>query len=94
MRNSIMGSPDCTARRCSGGDLGDSAKQSMSGAAEEVRGTAQDATGAIRDSPDAVTRQTRGNPLAAGAIAFGVGPCWARWSPPPRRSRAVAQIEP
>ena len=39
-------------------------------AAGDVAGDAMDT---VRSAPDAARRQTQGNPLAAGAVAFGVG---------------------
>jgi hypothetical protein len=39
----------------------------------DVSGRARQAKAAISDAPDATARRTRGNPLAAGMIAFGVG---------------------
>src|SRR6476620_7792570 len=50
---------------------------SAQGMASDAAGTVQDAAlgavGAVQQAPDAVVRQTQGNPLAAGLIAFGVG---------------------
>lgn len=39
----------------------------------DVSGRAQQARQAVSDAPDAAKRRTRGNPLAAGMIAFGLG---------------------
>ncbi|HEX6256051.1 MAG TPA: DUF3618 domain-containing protein [Euzebyales bacterium] len=39
----------------------------------DVSGRARQAKAAISDAPDATKRRTRGNPLTAGMIAFGVG---------------------
>ncbi len=44
-----------------------------SSAADSVRGAAQGASDAVTGAPDAVVGRTRGNPLAAGLVAFGVG---------------------
>jgi uncharacterized protein YjbJ (UPF0337 family) len=44
--------------------------QQATGKAGEVAGAVTDT---VQRAPDAVTRQTRGNPIAAGVIAFGVG---------------------
>lgn len=41
--------------------------------ADSVRGAAQGASDAVTGAPDAVVGRTRGNPLAAGLVAFGVG---------------------
>jgi len=64
--------------------LKDSVTESVMGRADEARGGLSDAQGALsdrvgsaRDSlsgvPDSTRARTRGNPLAAGLIAFGAG---------------------
>src|SRR3712207_1406509 len=51
--------------------------QHAQGTASNAAGTVQDAAstamGAVQQAPDTIQRQTQGNPLAAGLIAFGVG---------------------
>lgn len=42
-------------------------------AKDTVSGKASEAAGAVREAPTAVKRQTQGNPLAAGVVAFGLG---------------------
>src|SRR5215213_1196607 len=42
-------------------------------AAGSVQSAASSAVSTIQETPDMVVRQTQGNPLAAGLIAFGVG---------------------
>lgn len=42
-------------------------------AGDRMRETASQVAGDVRDTPDMVARRTRGNPLAVGMIAFGVG---------------------
>jgi len=65
-------------------DRADSAKQgvkSAAGSVQEFASQAGDKAGevagnvadSVRQAPQTVTRQTQGNPLAAGMIAFGVG---------------------
>jgi hypothetical protein len=44
-----------------------------SSAADSVQGAASSAAHAVQQAPDTIVRQTQGNPLAAGLIAFGVG---------------------
>lgn len=41
--------------------------------ADTAKRTAEDAQRKLADAPRAVERQTRGNPLAAGLVAFGLG---------------------
>ena len=43
------------------------------GVAGSVQGAAQSGRDAVGDAPSAVKRRTRGNPMAAGLIAFGAG---------------------
>lgn len=50
-----------------------SVKDSIMGSAESATSTAQDALSSVGDTPSAVKSKTRGNPLAAGLIAFGAG---------------------
>src|ERR1043165_3853077 len=44
-----------------------------SSAASTISDTASSAAAAVQEAPQAVRRQTQGNPLAAGIIAFGAG---------------------
>ena len=59
-------------------------KDKLMGSADDAKGSAQDALGSAQDAlgsarssagnaPGAVKSKTRGNPLAAGVIAFGAG---------------------
>jgi hypothetical protein len=64
MRDKVMGSAHDTRQGVS--SAGSSAGDSVSQAADSVQGTAHDAV-------DTVQRETQGNPLAAGLIAFGAG---------------------
>jgi vacuolar-type H+-ATPase subunit H len=69
------------------------ARESASGTASDVGGKAQAmASGVadtVRSAPDTVARQTQGNPLAAGMIAFGVGLLAASLLPETRAERRV-----
>jgi gas vesicle protein len=58
----------------------DGVKDKVRGASERVMGqpkqaseAASDVADSVRQAPRAVARQTRGNPIAVGVIAFGVG---------------------
>jgi ElaB/YqjD/DUF883 family membrane-anchored ribosome-binding protein len=53
-----------------------------SGASDAVAGTAGSAVDAVRSAPDAARQQTQGNPMLAGAVAFGVGFLVAAAVPP------------
>jgi ElaB/YqjD/DUF883 family membrane-anchored ribosome-binding protein len=64
---------------------------------ERVMGSAEDGTehlteaiGAARQAPTAARERTQGNPLAAGAVAFGVGMLASSlWRPTPTERRAA-----
>jgi uncharacterized protein YjbJ (UPF0337 family) len=67
VKEKVMGSSDQVSDKAS--QLGDKASQLGDKAGE----AAHDVAGSVRDAPQAVARQTQGNPLAAGLIAFGAG---------------------
>jgi len=54
-------------------DAVDSVKDTASGAVDSVRDATGDVAEHARQAPAAVRRQTQGNPVAAGLIAFGAG---------------------
>jgi gas vesicle protein len=60
-------------------------------AAGGVADTAGDAVDTLRETPDTVRRQTQGNPLAAGAIAIGVGVLLASIFPATDKEQRAAQ---
>lgn len=75
-------------------DLGNR-DESGGGARERLGEAASSASSTVQHAPRAVRRQTRGNPMAAGAIALGAG--WLIGSVlPETRSerRAVRRVEP
>ena len=61
------------------------------GAAETVQDAAQQAAHAVQQAPDTIVRQTQGNPLAAGLIAFGVGWLVSSLLPASERERQLAE---
>ena len=67
----------------------------VQGAASTAAGTVQDAAQqaahAVQQAPDAVIRQTQGNPLAAGLIAFGVGWLVSSLLPATQKEQQLAQ---
>lgn len=64
MKDKVFGSaPDSSPHR----------SPSASSAASSVQDAASSAAHSVQNAPDAVQRQTQGNPVAAGLIAFGVG---------------------
>jgi uncharacterized protein YjbJ (UPF0337 family) len=67
----------------------------ISGKASDLSGTASEKASAaadkVREAPQAVARQTQGNPLAAGIIAFGVGMLTASLMPVTDAERRAGQ---
>ena len=80
-----------TADRVSG--TASSAASSVQDAAASAAGTVQDAAStaadAVQQAPQAIRRQTRGNPLAAGLIAFGAGWLVSSLLPASRREQEL-----
>ena len=68
VKDRIMGS---TAEHTS--NLGGTVSSSASSAKDTVASTASSAADAVGSAPDLARQRTRGNPLAAGLIAFGAG---------------------
>lgn len=58
---------------------------------ESTRGAVSGAGEAIGEAPHRVARQTRGNPLAAGLIAFGAGMLVSSLIPPSQKEQEAAQ---
>jgi hypothetical protein len=81
-----------TADRVSG--TASAAASSVQDAASTATGAVQDAAstaaGAVQEAPQAIRRQTRGNPLAAGLIAFGAGWLVSSLLPASRREQELA----
>jgi hypothetical protein len=67
----VMGARDSVQDTAS--NAGDRARDTATMAGEKVQETAHSVAGTVRETPDTLARQTRGNPLAAGVIAFGAG---------------------
>ncbi|HXV93323.1 MAG TPA: DUF3618 domain-containing protein [Pseudonocardia sp.] len=61
-----------------------------SSAASSVSDAASSAVGTVQEAPQAVRRQTQGNPLAAGLIAFGAGWLVSSLLPASRREQELA----
>jgi gas vesicle protein len=68
-----------------------SVQNAASSAADTVQGAAASAAGAVQQTPDAIVRQTQGNPLAAGLIAFGVGWLVSSLLPASEKEKQLAQ---
>lgn len=67
------------------------ASDMASTAAETVSDAASTAAQTLQDAPRVVRRQTRGNPLAAGLIAFGAGWLISSLLPATRREQQLAE---
>lgn len=81
LRERVMGAASDTTSQA-----GDTARH----AADSTREAAGQAGAAVRAAPDQAVRQTRGNPLAAGLIAFGAGLLAASLAPPSEAERQAA----
>ena len=91
MRTAVMGEPDDHGDR-RGGMAG--GVREMGGSAQDARQRAQDQLGNVadqaREAPQAMARRTRGNPMAAGLVAFGGGLLAASVLPASQAERRAA----
>ena len=75
--------------------LAGSASDTISGTAQSAASTVSDTASTVQDAvqqaPQAVVRQTRGNPLAAGLIAFGAGWLVSSLLPASQREQELAE---
>jgi ElaB/YqjD/DUF883 family membrane-anchored ribosome-binding protein len=71
-----------------------SIRERVMGTASDARSSIGDTTGSamdtIKGTPETVVQQTQGNPLVAGAIAFGVGVLTASVFPATQKEQEVA----
>jgi hypothetical protein len=72
-------------------DATGSMQNAASSAAESVQSAASSAVSTVQEAPDMVVRQTQGNPLAAGLIAFGVGWLVSSLLPASEKEKQLAQ---
>lgn len=70
---------------------GETVSSKVSGAASAVSDTVSSAADTVKETPDTVARKTRGNPVAAGVIAFGVGLLAASLLPETEAERRLGQ---
>jgi uncharacterized protein YjbJ (UPF0337 family) len=75
MKEKVMGTASDTTSHAQGmaSNAAGSVQNTASSAAESVQNAASSAVSTVQEAPDMVVRQTQGNPLAAGLIAFGGG---------------------
>jgi len=84
VKDRVMGSADSGGLRGAGDSMSSGAsstKDAVSNAASSVGDVASSLGEAAAAAPQTVRRQTQGNPLAAGVVAFGIG--WLISSLPP-----------
>ncbi len=75
-------------------DAGSGAASSVGSASSSVGSAASSVGGAVQSAPDAARRQARGNPLAAGLVAFGLGALVASLLPATEQeARAAATVK-
>jgi hypothetical protein len=92
-KEKVMGSAHDTSYHAQGvaSNAAGSVQSAASSAAESVQGAAASAATAVQQTPDAIVRQTQGNPLAAGLIAFGVGWLVSSILPASEKEKQLAQ---
>lgn len=71
--------------------MGTTGSSSGPSTTDRAQQQAQQAADAMRDAPDQALEQTRGNPLAAGVIAFGAGALLGSLIPPSEPEQEAAQ---
>jgi gas vesicle protein len=93
VKEKVMGSAHDTTSSAQGmaSNAAGSVQNAASSAADSVQSAASSAAGAIQQAPDTVVRQTQGNPLAAGLIAFGVGWLVSSLLPASDKEKQLAQ---
>jgi ElaB/YqjD/DUF883 family membrane-anchored ribosome-binding protein len=93
LKEKVMGSAHDTTSHAQGmaSNAAGSVQGAAAGAADSVQGAAASAATAVQQTPDAIVRQTQGNPLAAGLIAFGVGWLVSSLLPASEKERQLAQ---
>jgi len=93
LKEKVMGSAHDTTASAQGmaSNAAGTVQGAASSAAEGVQNAASTAVGAVQQAPDMAIRQTQGNPLAAGLIAFGVGWLVSSLLPASEKEKQLAQ---
>jgi len=93
LKEKVMGSAHETTYQAHGmaSNAAGSVQGAASSAADSVSSAASTAVDAVQQAPDQVIRQTQGNPLAAGLIAFGVGWLVSSLLPASEKEKQLAQ---
>lgn len=90
VREHLMGAPDDPTDAGTLGERAGAVKDRASGALGSAQDGASNALDSVNDAPRQVQRKTRGNPLAAGLIAFGIGYLISGAIPATQREQEVA----
>ncbi len=89
LRESVMGRAEMAGERVS--SAGHTITGSAGSAASSVGGTASHLAGSVREAPGSLASRAEGAPLAAGAVAFGLGMVLAAVLPKSEREQQDAQ---
>ena len=93
VKERVMGSAHDTTYHAQGvaSNAAGSVQGAASSAADSVQNAASTAVETVQQAPDMVVRQTQGNPLAAGLIAFGAGWLISSLLPASEKEKQLAQ---
>src|SRR3954466_12728977 len=93
LKDRVMGTAQNTTSSTQGAvsNAAGSVQNAASSAADTVSNAASSAASAVQQAPDTVIRQTQGNPLAAGLIAFGAGWLISSLLPATEKEKQLAQ---
>jgi gas vesicle protein len=93
VKEKVMGSAHDTSAHTQGmaSNAAGSVQDAASSAAGSVQSAASTAVDTVQQAPDMIVRQTQGNPLAAGLIAFGVGWLVSSLLPATEKEKQLAQ---
>jgi gas vesicle protein len=93
MKERVMGTVEDTTSSAQGmaSNATGSMQNAASSAADTVSNVASSAATAVQQAPDTMIRQTQGNPLAAGLIAFGAGWLISSLLPATEKEKQLAQ---
>ena len=93
LKEKVMGTAQDTTYRTQGAasNAAGSVQNAASSAADSVQNAASSAVDTVQQTPDMIVRQTQGNPLAAGLIAFGVGWLVSSLLPATEKEKQLAQ---
>jgi hypothetical protein len=92
IRERVMGAADDTGSAVShrAGSMTEGVRGAASSVATTVSEGATQAADAVREAPETIRRQTQGNPLAVGVVAFGLGALAGSLLPKTRAEQDVA----